>query len=106
MVANNVASKEGRTTTDANNIEEGIRTFAPEPTPTTCATNRSFSDVFRKVNDARCRPEARSWAEFSPRSLFANVRWCPLAPTTDPRRHSRRQEEAGGRSPAVAFPGH
>jgi hypothetical protein len=40
MVANNEASKEGMTSTDANSVEEGTRrTLAPEPTPTSCATN-------------------------------------------------------------------
>jgi hypothetical protein len=39
MVANNEASKEGMTSTDANNVEEGTRTLSLEPTPTSCATN-------------------------------------------------------------------
>ena len=53
MVANNEASKEGMTSTDANNVEEGTRgTFVPESTPMIRATDRSFDDAFRKVDDA------------------------------------------------------
>jgi hypothetical protein len=58
MVANNEASKEGMTSTDASNVEECRRTFTLEPTPMTRATNRSFGDAFSKVNDACCTTAA------------------------------------------------
>jgi hypothetical protein len=53
MVANNEASKEDMTSTDANNAEKGTRrTFVPESPPMNRATNCSRDDAFRKVDDA------------------------------------------------------
>jgi hypothetical protein len=83
MVANNIASKEGKTSADANNVEEGTRrTFTPEPTRTTRAMNRSFGDAFRKVNDARCtiaaslkREDGQSFHPGACSLTFAGVPW-------------------------------
>jgi hypothetical protein len=62
MVANGGASKEDMTPTGANSVEKDTsRTFVLEPAPTTHATNCSFNDAFRKVDDAVApSPPARS----------------------------------------------
>ena len=53
MLDNDEASNKGMTSTDANNVEEGTRgTFVPESAPTIRATDRSFDDAFRKMDDA------------------------------------------------------
>ena len=75
-LANNAAFKKGMTSTNANNVKTGSRTFVPKRPPRTHATNQSFDDAFNKVDDVTVpSPPARrrSRAGFHPRACSTTV---------------------------------